>query len=683
MKKFLAIALLGFSSVFAQTVQTTPNLITSGTSHTWTGVTTGTIPSGCATAGPCPGGPSPIYDPSTNTVSFSYNASAYVGQAIAINNALAGVGAGVKVNGYNYAYEVRNMNGDNRQSGIDTFTVATALRGANNSTLLSHNQYFNTKFEWTAYSGTKTATTPYNLSDVTYLQIGITGGDNGYWGGYFGPQIRNVNMSLNYTVDPCATNPAYSPTCAGYSATTTQNVFSGMTGPQAYAINNALTGSGVTVHGFNYGYDYNVGGRYCNWLDIFGGCLGTWIYPTASVTTTVSDSGGALVWNETNTHTAGEVGSFNKQMRFGASRPITTLGSFSMTPSGNISNMYSTIVYTPDPCVVDPLSSQSCPGYQQALLNQQCPANPLYDSACPGYAAAVFAQNCNADQLYHPSCPGYAAAYLVYQCGLDPLYSPSCSGYEAAYFSQQCTADPLYSNQCPGYERAYFNQQCLRNSLYSNQCEGYATAYAIKYIVKMDPVITTAVNQQLTEIVETQKNDPVAAATNTTAAPTTTSATSVSPVAVVSVVKPSPAATTTTAVATQPETKKDSGNATQSSDSKSEDKPKTAKEALAERRQEAAKKEAVAKARDLAGQLGSATSMEAQKAVQNVVIQAMGFTPGFDQYGKSVIPDTQFYRPYSVYGNQKNVDTRNGNRLFGGTDRVHQQLIESQYQLGN
>jgi hypothetical protein len=121
---------------------------------------------------------------------------------MAINQALANVGAGVKIGGYNYSYDVRNMNGDNRQGGTDTLTVSQLLRGPNNSVLLSSSQYYNTKFEWQTVSGTKTATTPYNIADTSYLQFGIQGGDNGYWGGYFGPQVRNVNMSLNYVAAP-------------------------------------------------------------------------------------------------------------------------------------------------------------------------------------------------------------------------------------------------------------------------------------------------------------------------------------------------------------------------------------------------------------------------------------------------------------------------------------------------
>lgn len=703
-KRVLAILLLGVSSVFAQTIQTTPNLLTSGTNHTWYGVTTGAVASDYM------GGTSaPRYDPSTNTVYFSY-ANASIGQTYAVNQALAGVGAGVKVNGYTYSYEVRNMNGDDRQSGIDAFTVSQLLRGPQNSVLLSSSQYHNTKFEWKTVTGTRTATTPYNIPDTTYIQFGVQGSDNGFWAGYFGPQIRNVDMRLNYTIDPCVTNPAYSPTCANYNTVTTQSLFTGATGPQTYAINQALSGSGVMVHGFDYGYNYSVGGRFCNWMDFLGGCLGSWVYPSASVTTTVTDNADATIFTETNTHAAGAVGAYTKALRFGSSRPISTMGSFNMTPSTNngaqITNMYGTVVYTADPCVANPLSSTSCPGYAAAYLTQQCTISALYNSACPGYMVAYFNQQCNINALYDQQCPGYAAAYLVQQCSINPLYSTTCSGYatayhdlqcslnplyatdctgyQQAYHDQQCSANPLYATDCSGYQQAYFTQQCTANPLYNSQCDGYKAAYAIKYITTPTATTTVVATATATETVEAVKAaaDPVATAT---AAPSTTSATSMSPVAVISTVKPAPAADTVAQAEPKKEEKKADDTPKASTETKTADgpKPKTAREELAAKREEAAKKEAVAKGKDLANQMGQAASLEAQKAVQNVVIQAMGFTPGFDQYGKTMIPDTQFYRPFSIYDGQKNIDTRSGARLFGGSDRVHQEMVDSQYKLGN
>jgi hypothetical protein len=476
MKRLIALfAALVVSIAGAQTVQTTPNLITSGTSHTWYGVTTGTLPSNYM-----PGGPQPIYDPSTNTVSFSYS-SASIGQTYAVNQALASVGAGVKINGYTYSYDVRNMNGDDRQPGTDTFTVSQLLRGPSNSVLLSSSQYHNTKFEWKTVTGTKTATTPYNMADTSYIQFGVSGSDNGYWGGYFGPQIRNVDMRLNYTVDPCVTNPAYSPTCANYNTVTTQPLWSGATGAQAVAINQALTGSGVMVHGFDYGYNYSVGGRFCTWMDFLGGCLGTWIYPSASMTTRLTDNNGTVGYIETNSHASSTSGTYSKSLRLNASVPISAMGTFSMAPSTNngsvINNIYSTVVYTADPCTTNPLSSTSCPGYQQAYQDQQCLMNPLYATVCPGYAAAYLTQQCNANALYNASCPGYASALFTQTCTNNPLSDSTCPGYQQAYFDQQCSTSALYSNQCPGYQQAYLTQQCNISPLYSNQCTGYAVAY--------------------------------------------------------------------------------------------------------------------------------------------------------------------------------------------------------------
>jgi len=259
---------------------------------------------------------------------------------------------------------------------------------------------------------------------------------------------------------------------------------------------------------------------------------------------------------------------------------------------------------------------------------------------------------------------------------------------------------PLFATDCPGYEQAYLNAQCIKDSLYSTQCEGYKTAYAIKYLVGLNPTVTTAVNSALTDIVETQRNDPanttgavdaISAQTSSTTTPSaTTSATSVSPVAVISTIKPAPAPTATMAQADpkKEEPKKADGNnngpaSNSNNESKPADKPKTNREVIAERRAEAAKKEAVAKASNLANDMGKAADMEAQKAIQNVVIQAMGFTPGFDAYNKAMIPDTTFYKPYTVYGNQKNVDNQNiSKRLMGGSEVTHQLMVDSQYNLG-
>jgi len=381
--------------------------------------------------------------------------------------------------------------------------------------------------------------------------------------------------------------------------------------------------------------------------------------------------------------------------------------------------------YTEQQCSINPLYSMTCSGYQTAYTNQQCSINPLYSMTCSGYQAAYHSQQCSLNPLYSTDCPGYASAYLNQQCSLNALYSTTCSGYEQAYFNQQCTLNSLYNTQCPGYAQAYFNQQCSLDGLYSQQCPNYATAYATKMVLEQ---------QGTASIVATAgtvaRNDPANAPVSTTTASTTVGSDGAVSVGVsktgdsnVDKAIASPAPTTNSAAAptapvqlapappppqqmAQNEPKGGSnepkGNSNKQEDKKddapkgsggsspsqntsntasSSDKPAapTARQALQERREAAAKAEAIEKGKNLAGEMGKADNMEQQKQVQNVVIQAMGFTPGFDTYGKAMLPDGAGYKPYAVYTNQRNVENRSTLRMFGGTDSVHQQMIESQY----
>ena len=108
--------------------------------------------------------------------------------------------------------------------------------------------------------------------------------------------------------------------------------------------------------------------------------------------------------------------------------------------------------------------------------------------------------------------------------------------------------------------------------------------------------------------------------------------------------------------------------------------PKTTRQELQERRVAAAKTKAVEEGKQLANKMGDAANMEQQVAVQGVVIAAMGFTKGFDAYGTVALIDAGGYQPYTVYNNQKNVDNRFlGGRLFGGSDRLHADMVDAQY----
>jgi hypothetical protein len=507
---------------------------------------------------------------------------------------------------------------------------------------------------------------------------------------------------------------------------------------QTYAFNQALQNSGMSILGYNYSWQYLNQGQTSGTLSAnvnFAGVDGSSLHSknwTLGPTTEWTTVQGTETFN--NALAASQIANFSlsfsgKDSRFWAGY----YGPQVARPSLSLN-------YTFDQCSSNPLSSPTCPGYAAAYQTQQCTINALYNSACPGYAVAYQIQQCTINPLTDPSCPGYAAAYLTQQCRTNPLYSTVCEGYQTAYHdqqciinplfasdctgyataykTQQCTASPLYATDCPGYDQAYLNAQCIRDSLYSNKCEGYATAYAIKNLIKFsDSTISSSVNQSLSNTAAVKANDP-----SNTVVPTNTASTTVSTDGTVSTgvsttgdtnvdkAITSKASTTNTAPAAvqlappppAPQSQMAQGGNNKQEDKKDDaqkgtvggpspqntnnaqspsDKPAapTARQELQARREAAAKAEAVEKGKNLANEMGKAADMESQKQIQNVVIQAMGFTPGFDTYSKTIMNDVVGYKPYSVYNNQKNIDNRANLRMFGGTDRLHNEMVESQY----
>lgn len=494
------------------------------------------------------GGSRPAYNNTTGTFMFGYT-QAQVAYTYAFSQALQN--SGMSILGYNYTWDYINQ--DMTRGNL---SAAVNFAGTNGTSLYSKNYTLGpTTGGWTTMSGTETFTSPGLLAaNIANFSLSFSGKDDRFWAGYYGPQVRNPSMTLNYTFDACSANP---------------------------------------------------------------------------------------------------------------------------------------------------LSSPDCPGYAAAYQTQQCTANPLYNTACPGYAAAYQIQQCTINPLSSPDCPGYATAYLNYQCSTNPLFSTTCQGYEQAYFDNQCSLNGLYSTRCSNYATAYFNQQCTLNALYDPKCPDYAIAYAKKMVLEQQgiagtvatagviaqtaPTTTTSVSSDGTVSTSTTGNTTVDKALPPPATSANSAAAPAAPVQLVQQPQGSPQQA-------QQERKPDGpkqeggpgGQPMQAQGPQGGEKPQpTNRQALQERRMEAARKEAVEKGKNLANEVGKAESLEKQKEIQNVVIAAMGFTPGFDSYGKTVLPDVAGYKPYTVYTNQKNVDNRRvGLGLFGPTDRLHNELVDSQYNRG-
>ncbi len=336
----------------AQDLLTSPNIITNQWSNIVPGVSGGNR-----------GGNVAGFDPTTNTILFGYTQQT-VGQRIALE------GTGIKLHGYNYSFEYNN-------SGFSRGYLAGSiiLLDKDNKSLDTNAFSLNATEGWKQVSATRNFNNQYSLDYARTLSVNFTGKDDRYWAGYYGPQVRNVNVSLRYTQDLCTTNPLSSPSCEGYE--------------KAYfdLQCNASPFYSVACPG----YEQANFQRLCTNNSLFSQtCPG---YQQAF---------------------------FNQQCS------LNTL--YNPSCPGYAKALFDKT------CNENPLSSDACPLYQAAYLDQQCKANPLFSSACPMYQQAFFNQQCTANPLYNSGCLGYAEAFRKKQitnvCNTNPQSNPTCPGYK-------------------------------------------------------------------------------------------------------------------------------------------------------------------------------------------------------------------------------------------------------------
>jgi len=144
---------------------------------------------------------------------------------------------------------------------------------------------------------------------------------------------------------------------------------------QSYAINQALalSGSDVRINGFDYGYQYNLGSSWtqCTATNQDGSCSWTMTFnPRVDVNVSIRSNTNTQIYGTTHTETGVNTGNRSRdfQYRFTDPRDLLSLGNFNYTastsPNSTVFGMYSRAVYTVDPCVADPQSSPTCPGFK-------------------------------------------------------------------------------------------------------------------------------------------------------------------------------------------------------------------------------------------------------------------------------------------------------------------------------
>ena len=376
----------------AQVDPTTGNLINSSTTPTDTtsiwnnGVYVNQLCFYAGDPGNC--GPNPSIR-NGGIINFSYG-TADLNQVININTALASAGTGVQVSGFNFGFTAKNGNGwDGGQQ--DYLAAYVKLYGAGGNQIANYDYSSDTNklYNWTNFNFSETFASPYVAATLSTAQVGFVGRDNNFWAGNYGPEVYNVDFRLKYKVDPCATNPAYSPTCAGFNnVLTTNNLLDSTKGGtslnQAFAINTALQSAGVgaMVHGFNYGFNWRVGQGFsgCTAWNQDGSCSWTMNIPAyANATVSLTNKNNQTIHQQNYSFSgASTSGSVSEKFLLPASMNQSMLGTGRIAGSASgtgssIEGAWATLIYTADPCTNNPLYSPDCKGYAVAIAKSLAP----------------------------------------------------------------------------------------------------------------------------------------------------------------------------------------------------------------------------------------------------------------------------------------------------------------------
>lgn len=242
--------------------------------------------------------------------------------------------------------------------------------GAKN--LADGNSAYNPAWQQLAQTVTFAGAKP--LAQAGAINMGIYGQDAGFWAclmpDCYGPQVKDVYLHANYSVDPCILNPAYSPSCPGF-----QNILQGSKSPAFYYSYNIAQslphiGGGVILHGYDYGF---------SWYN-YGSCYNTFMFWCTDWRT---DGGGNInfrISDKNNTTmfydywTVGgnnSGGGFSSRYLFTESQNSLNMGSIQWWTDSVWNHFgwtgWTRPIWTPDPCYEQPLYSPNCSNFDAEI----------------------------------------------------------------------------------------------------------------------------------------------------------------------------------------------------------------------------------------------------------------------------------------------------------------------------
>ena len=260
-----------------------------------------------------------------------------ISTTIAINTALSQ--AGVQVNGFTYAWRVKNGNANiyGAQPGIDDFEITVDVLDSNGNIYQTYTYNYSHSHNWTTHSGVETFPDlflpPSYFSDIN---IYAQGSDSANWAGRYGPEfnVQASELKLIFSNNPCHNNPLYDPQCQGYAT--------------------ALFNQQCTINPL---FDPTCSGYATAYLN--QQCSANPLYDPAC-------PGYATAY-------------YNQQCQ------LDPLYDKNCTGYDD--------AYLLQQCDLDPLYDVTCIGYQQAYVEKQCETDPLYDITCIGYSEAIALQD--------------------------------------------------------------------------------------------------------------------------------------------------------------------------------------------------------------------------------------------------------------------------------------------------
>ena len=633
---------------------TTNNLINN---NNWTGVQYGTTPIGGLS-----GGYVPLYNTQTNTIQFGYNWST-VSQTIAVNQALNAAGLGIQVNGYNWSWTLTN--GTLGTNPGPLYGNIITKDSAGNTLHSMVNNYSYQVLNAQTFSGTQTYSNPYTLSQINTLNVEFVGKDGNFWAGYYGPLVQNVDVRLRYSVDPCALNPAYSSDCPGFnniieSTNLVPNPYGyavfGDSINNSFAINQALSlaGVGISIHGFKWGYVANANGPYCAfWL------LYCWDERNPSVTTNVnitSNTGNSL-YSVTRTY-QNSYNTTNYQYLFPSSTTLNTLGSFNFTATTNdqayIGSMWTKAIYTPDPCTKDPTFSPTCPGYYEALSKLTTTTNDtIAPSASTSTGTVTEFAITTPTITSSPSPTTNATVTTVSATSSSISATPSASNPQPKVGEVQTAGSP------PKLSTSQILNMIATEQSRISTVESSVVQDAVKQAESAGASATSQA-ETIASVTATQSFSGSGLTQNRVM--TRQNEVMLSPINI--------ASASYSLISRQNNTSQDTEIKTESTN-------------FGERNL----LNPLMQSRELSTETTQSTQQSSvnrnvrnNEAAGNVRVEdltAQG--ANISLYASLIIQDAAFYAPKEIYKNQKVIDNPSSRRMFGGSDSLHQRMVDQQY----